>query len=395
MPEMISLIGSTGSIGTQSLDLLRQFPEQFQVYGLGAGKNIQLLAKQIAEFKPSVVSIQDDCLREDLLGLLKQHQVDPLPEILSGAEGLIALSTGPVSTVVVGVVGLIGLAPTLAALENGKRVLTANKETFVAGGHLVSPYLSQILPIDSEHSAIHQCIAASKPNSLSKLILTASGGPFRTWSTEQIKQASLEQALKHPNWVMGKKITIDSATLMNKGLEVIEAHWLFGMPYDAIEVLIHPQSTVHSGVEFVDGAILFQLGATDMRGPIQYALFHPERVQTPFNSCRMDLSTLKTLEFEPPDFDRFPCLRLAYEAGRLGGSATTVLNAADEVVVDHLLKKEISLAQIPRLIEQVLSTHHAAGITALPSLEEIHSLDQWTRQEVTRMLPGLKPTLLV
>jgi 1-deoxy-D-xylulose-5-phosphate reductoisomerase len=374
--KRITLLGSTGSIGTQVLDVVARFPERFQIVSLGAGENLERLASQIRQFQPKRVSIQSEASREVLRKLVPAFQ----GEILCGSEGLNALAEDSESdTLVVGLVGMVGLAPTLAALQVGKQVLTANKETFVAGGHLVAPYLHQIIPIDSEHSAIHQCLKHERREAVETIYLTASGGPFRQYSQEQLAQVTVEAALKHPNWVMGRKITIDSATLMNKGLEVIEAHWLFGVPYEKIQIVLHPQSLIHSGVGFVDGSVLVQMGAPDMHVPIQYAMAYPERLTADYPNSRLDLLALSQLTLEPPDERRFPCMRLAYEAGRLGSSATAVLNAADEVAVQRFLAREITFIQIPQLIEQALEHHRKQGINPMPSLEEIDALDGWAR----------------
>jgi 1-deoxy-D-xylulose-5-phosphate reductoisomerase len=352
------------------------------VVALAAGENLERLSEQMLEFQPQCVSVS----RPELIAPLRQRVPGYAGEIVCGAEGLLALADSPASqTVIVGLVGMIGLAPTLKALEAGKKVLTANKETFVAGGHLVAPYLAQILPIDSEHSAIHQCLKGEPPSALQTIYLTASGGPFRTWSAQQLESATVADALRHPNWVMGRKITVDSATLMNKGLEVIEAHWLFGLPYDRIRILVHPQSIVHSGVELVDGSVLMQLGAPDMHGPIQYAMAYPDRLELPDPVSRLDVLGLSQLQFEPPDTARFPCIRLAYEAGRLGSSATAVLNAADEAAVALFLAEQIRFVDIARLIEETLARHVANGVQPAPDLAEIYRLDDWARQTVSAL----------
>lgn len=379
MTTTLCVLGATGSIGTQVLDVVRQFPNRFSIHSLAAGKNLTRLASQILEFQPKTVVIQHPADIEALQAMLRGRLQAPV-EILAGEQALCDLPTdSAVQTVIVGLVGLNGLSPTLNALKAGKKVLTANKETFVAGGHLVQPYLKQILPVDSEHSAIHQCLNGLTPDTIQTIYLTASGGPFRTHSISDLQHVTKAQALKHPNWVMGEKITIDSATMMNKGLEVIEAHWLFGVNYDRINILVHPQSVIHSGVELVDGAMLFQMGAADMRGPIQYAMFHPERVNTPFETCRLDLLRINTLALEAPDLERFPCIRLAYEAGQMGHSATTVLNAADEMAVELFLNERIRFPQIAALIEQTLTQHAKDGLVNNPSLEEIKTLDDWAR----------------
>lgn len=379
MTDTIALLGSTGSIGCQVLDVAARYPDRFQVTSLAAGKNIHRLAEQIERFHPKRVSVQTDELRQALQAMLPHYR----GEIWCGSEGLQALAEADDSScVIVGLVGMIGLAPTLSALQQGKKVLTANKETFVAGGHLVAPYLSQVVPIDSEHSAIHQCLKNEPAKAVQQLYLTASGGPFRTTSRDRLQQVTVQEALQHPNWVMGPKITIDSATLMNKGLEVIEAHWLFGVAYDQIQVVIHPQSVIHSGVEFIDGSILAQLGAADMHVPIQYAMAYPERLLADYPHCRLNLLELSQLNFEPPDETRFPCLRLAYEAGRLGSSATAVLNAADEAAVQLFLEEKITFLEIATRIEKALVWHQQQGISASPSLAEIHWLDAEARQQV-------------
>jgi 1-deoxy-D-xylulose-5-phosphate reductoisomerase len=401
MTNTITLLGATGSIGTQVLDVIRRMPERFHIEALAAGCNVSRLAEQVGEFRPKIISIQNVDDRPALLELLNVHAPDFRGEILVGAEGLDALAElSGVDTVIVGLVGLIGLQPSLKALKAGKRLLTANKETFVTGGHLIQPYLDRVIPIDSEHVAIHQCLIASlsagsaqgEPSDagsasvIDKIYLTASGGPFRTWDKARLERATVEEALKHPNWVMGRKITIDSATMMNKGLEIIEAHWLFDVPYERIQVVVHPESVMHSGVAFVDGSVMMQLGAPDMHGPIQYAMTYPERLSNPEPGVRLDLFALSRLNLEPPDMERFPCIRLAYEAGRLGSSATAVLNGADEMAVERFLNREIGFMDIPRCLDATLKAHEKAGITAHPSLDEIHALDAWARAQVCRNL---------
>jgi len=351
--KRVVVLGSTGSIGTQTLSVIEQFPEQLQVVGLSAGNNLPLLASQVAQFEPQWVCIQSAHRVDELKQLLPDFK----GAIISGDGGLLTLSQQPdYDTLVVGLVGLTGLAPTLAALEAGKQVLTANKETFVAGGHLVQPYLRQIIPLDSEHSALFQCLGQEPKHHVDRLYLTASGGPFRTWSLAEMATITKAQALKHPNWVMGDKVTIDSATLMNKGLEVIEAHWLFGVPYQQISVVVHPQSIVHSGVAFTDGSVLTQWGQADMRVPIQYGLTYPSRWTTPFPSVKLDLLSLSQLHFEAPDLSKFPCLALAYAAGQQGSVATCALNAADEVAVAAFLKEEIGFMAIATVVENTVSS---------------------------------------
>jgi len=382
MTNSFVLLGSTGSIGTQVLDVVRGDSGRFAVVGLSAGKNIRLLAQQIVEFKPHYVSIQDESDRSKLLTLLKLEGFDFQGELFCGHEGLLNLATvSESSMVVLGLVGLIGLMPSLAALRSGKRLLTANKETFVAAGHLVKPYLSQIVTLDSEHSGIFQCLqAANQPREVSKLYLTASGGPFRTFTLEELASVTPAQALKHPKWTMGPKISIDSATLMNKGLEVIEAHWLFDIAIDKISVLVHPESIIHGGLQFIDGSVLLQLGVTDMRGPIQYALSYPERHAACDSSLMLGLEGLSQLNLEAPDYERFPCLRLAYHAGRMGGGATTVLNGANEVLVQQFLDAKITFLQIPQLLELALERYQKDHCIDSPDLDQVFDLDHWARQ---------------
>lgn len=393
MTEMISLLGSTGSIGTQVLDVVRRLPERFQVKTLGAGKNLSRLVKQVAEFHPEAITIQDETDLPALRELLKHDAPAFRGEIFAGSEGLNELALwSDVDTLIVGLVGLVGLAPSLKALQTGRKLLTANKETFVTGGHLVQPYLPQIVPIDSEHVAIHQCLKHEPAHTVDKLYLTASGGPFRSFSKQQMAQVKLADALKHPNWVMGRKITIDSATMMNKGLEIIEAHWLFGIPYERIQVIVHPESVIHSGVAFNDGSILAQLGAPDMHGPIQYAMTYPHRLSNEAPGVKLDLLSLSQLNLEPPDLERFPCIRLAYQAGQLGSSATCVLNGADEMAVQLFLEEKIGFNDIARLLTETLNAHQREGLIETPTLPDIMALDHWARQSIRR-LAGFEPDL--
>lgn len=385
MTKPVTLLGSTGSIGTQVLDVIRRFPERFQVSALAAGKNLSRLADQVAEFRPEWVSIQDAEDIPQFKALLADRSTHFQGTLLAGSEGLKTLATLPdVDTVIVGLVGLIGLEPSLQALETGKKLLTANKETFVTGGHLIHPYLDRVLPIDSEHVAIHQCLKNEPRQALSKLYLTASGGPFRTLSREALEHVTVAQALKHPNWVMGRKITIDSATMMNKGLEIIEARWLFDVDYAQIQVVVHPESVIHSGVEWADGSVLMQLGAPDMHGPIQYAMTYPERLPNEAPDVKLDLFKRAQLNIEPPDLDRFPCIALAYEAGHLGSGATAVLNGADEVAVALFLDGKIGFMDIPRLLEKSLEGYQTLGISTSPTLDEIFELDAWARSFMNR-----------
>ncbi|MBI2995651.1 MAG: 1-deoxy-D-xylulose-5-phosphate reductoisomerase [Candidatus Melainabacteria bacterium] len=382
--KKIAILGSTGSIGRQTLDVISAFKDDFEVIGLAAGGNAQLLAEQVKEHKPRFVSVKDLSLAQELKLILK----NPLIEIFWGDIGLEFISSCSCDIVVNGLVGSLGLKPTISALSYGKRVAFANKETLVIAGSLIKELLiknhGEIIPLDSEHVAIHQCIGKDAPTGrlpkekIKRIILTASGGPFRTWETNAIQKATKEQALKHPTWVMGQKITVDSATLMNKGLEVIEAMTLFNLSEKQIDVYIHPQSIMHSAVEFIDGNIIAQLGATDMRLPIQYSLFYPERKELPFNLF-CDLLSIGKLEFEKPDLNKFPCLKLAYEVASKGKSYSIVLNAANEVAVDMFLKEQISFGGIEKIISQALENHNP---TLPASLEEIIEIDNETRKKV-------------
>ena len=374
--KKIAILGSTGSIGRQTLDVISAFKDDFEIVGLAAGKNVQLLADQIREYNPRFVSLTDAFLAQELKSILNDSKI----EIFWGDIGLEFISSCSCDIVVNGLVGSVGLKPTISALSHGKRVAFANKETLVIAGGLIKDLISkhhgEIIPLDSEHAAIHQCIGDNPKECIKKVILTASGGPFRTWTKEEIKKATKEQALKHPTWTMGQKITIDSATLMNKGLEVIEAMNLFNLQGKQIEVFIHPQSIMHSAVEFIDGNIISQLGATDMKLPIQYSLFYPERKALPFNLF-CDLLGVKKLEFEKPDLEKFPCLKLAYEAAAKGKSYPIVLNAANEVAVDMFLKDKISFGDIERIISKSIELHTASEPD---TLEEILGIDKETRE---------------
>jgi 1-deoxy-D-xylulose-5-phosphate reductoisomerase len=379
--KRIAILGSTGSIGTQTLDVLQQFPEAFEVVGLAAGGNVDLLARQVEAFRPSLVSVSSEEGRDTLMQKLAMMNLPHPVEVLVGHEGLLAVAThSQVDTVVVGLVGFVGLQPTLQALEQGKQVLTANKETFVTAGHLVQPYLSRIVPLDSEHSAIFQCLQGTgdAPREVEKIYLTASGGPFREYSLEDLRHVTVAQALKHPNWSMGDRVTIDSATMMNKGFEIIEAHHLFALPLDRIEVVVHPQSIVHSAVAFVDGSILAQMGQPDMRVPIQYGLTWPQRWPIGFPQVKLDLTRLGMLKFSPADPERFPCLRLARWAAEVGGTLPVVLNAADEMAVNAFLQGHVAFMDIPRLIEELMRLH-LVNVDQQPSLDRIVQVDTWTR----------------
>jgi 1-deoxy-D-xylulose-5-phosphate reductoisomerase len=384
MPKKtLSILGSTGSIGVSTLDVVRQFPDRFEVIALAAGRNTDLLMQQIKGFQPSVVAVLNHHLAEQLKRSLRScsHQ----PEVLYGQEGYECVATHPESqTLVSAMVGAAGLLPTLAAITAGKDLALANKETLVIAGEIVMQLAKQhgtrILPVDSEHSAIFQALEGNHREALKRILLTASGGPFFDKSSDELAHVTPQAALCHPNWNMGRKITIDSATLMNKGLEVIEAHWLFGVPVDDIVIHIHPESIVHSMVEYIDGSVIAQMGIPDMRIPIAYALAYPERL--PVQSPPLDLIRLRHLNFYPPDEIRFPCLRLAYEACRTGSTLPAVLNAANEVAVEAFLDGKISFVEIPQIIESVMNTHQLASSL---TIETILKADQWARKEAERL----------
>jgi 1-deoxy-D-xylulose-5-phosphate reductoisomerase len=374
--KRLAILGSTGSIGQSTLAVVAEHPEEFHVVGLAAGKNVELLAEQIKRFRPALVSVQDE---ETARSLRAGVNGPGAPEILSGPAGARAVAALPDADLVLSaMVGAVGLEPTLAAIEAGKTVALANKETLVAAGPLVMERVRAkglaLIPVDSEHSAIFQALQGQRQEDIKKLWLTASGGPFRSWTLEQLAQVTPEQALKHPNWNMGAKITIDSATMMNKALEVIEASVLFSLPMDRVGVYIHPQSIIHSLVEFVDGSWLAQLGVPDMRVPIAYALAYPRRL--PLNSEPLDLGQVARLTFERPDFTRFPALRLGYEAAKAGGTMPAVLNAANEVAVAAFLDGRLPFLGIPRLVEQTMAAHQHEPIT---SLEQVLAVNQWAR----------------
>ena len=380
--KRISILGSTGSIGTQTLDIVSQYPEQFQVVGLAAGSNITLLAEQIRQFHPEIVAIRDpnllDLLKEALTGL------EQIPIFVTGEAGIVELARyGDAQTVVTGIVGCAGLLPTIAAIEAGKDIALANKETLIAGGPVVLPLVEKqgvkLLPADSEHSAIFQCLQGVPPGGLRRIVLTASGGAFRDWSVEQLPYVTVQDALKHPNWSMGRKITVESATLMNKGLEVIEAHFLFGVDYDAIDIVIHPQSIIHSLIEVQDTSVLAQLGWPDMRLPLLYSLSWPDRLYTNWET--LDLVKAGSLTFREPDHQKYPCMQLAYSAGRAGGAMPAVLNAANEQAVALFLEEKIAFLDIPRLIEMACD-RFATQNTSTPSLSDILAADQWARENV-------------
>ena len=354
--KKVAILGSTGSIGTQTLEIIRD-NEDLQAVALAAGQNVDLMEKQIREFHPQIAGMWSEEAAADL-----RQRVSDLPvKIVCGMDGLLEIASFPESDVVVtAVVGMIGIRPTIAAIESGKTIALANKETLVTAGHIIMPLAAQrkvpILPVDSEHSAIFQSLQGRADNRIHRILLTASGGPFRGKKRADLEQMTLEDALKHPNWSMGKKVTIDSASLVNKGLEVMEAKWLFDVSLDQIQVVVHPQSIVHSAVEYDDGAVIAQLGLPDMKLPIQYALLYPERraMRAPF----MDLFAIHQLTFEAPDTETFPGLALAYRAAREGGSMPTVFNAANEMAVKLLLQKKIRFVQIPEILEMAMEHHH-------------------------------------
>src|SRR5271156_6239991 len=380
--KRISILGSTGSIGRQTLDVVAAHPGKFQVVALAAGSNVQLAAEQIAQCQPQVVSVATEAAAKELCDALKstREKLVPQPEILFGPEGMERVATHPEAEIVVSAaVGVVGLPATYKAIEQGKHIALANKEVLVAAGEVVMAAVARtgiaLLPVDSEHNAIHQCLRAGEPREVRRLILTASGGPFRKTPVSRFARITPKQALAHPNWKMGQRITIDSATLMNKGFEVIEARWLFDVGLDRIQVVIHPQSTIHSMVEFVDGSILAQLGATDMRMPILYALTYPERV--PSKDCALDWSTLRKLEFEEVPARKFPCLTLAKEALRQGGPLPCALNAADEIAVAAFLAGKLPFPEIAAVIERVLERMPRA---AFNKIEDVLAADAEARR---------------
>ncbi len=383
--KRLSIIGSTGSLGTQTLNVVRRYSDRFQVVALAAGKNTELLLEQAREFKPLVVSITD----ESKIPLLKNELESSGIKIVGGNNGLREVAALPDADMLVNlVVGAVGLLPTLDAISEGKEIALANKETLVAGGAIVTRAAKEkgidIIPIDSEHSAIFQCLQGGR-ESLKRIILTASGGPFRQASLEELEKVTPQEALRHPNWSMGGKITVDSATLMNKGLEVIEAMWLFGVELSQIDVVVHPQSIIHSMVEFDDGALLAQMGVPSMLVPIQYALTYPERLDS--GAERVDFATLKTLTFEEPDMVRFPALKLAYQACKTGGTMPTAMNAANEIAVVSFLSGKTKFIDIPRIIEKVMERHNNI---VDPSLDDIMFVDAWAREQTRRFIKMAK-----
>ena len=371
--KKIAILGSTGSIGTQTLDVVRANGD-IEVLGISAGRNIRKLEEQVREFSPRLVAVWDENAAKDLADKIK----DTDTKVVSGMDGLLELAAMPGTEILVtAIVGMLGIRPTIEAIRAGKDIALANKETLVTAGHLIMPmakeYGVQILPVDSEHSAIFQSLQGNKMNSIHKILLTASGGPFRGKKREELTGIQVEDALKHPNWEMGQKITIDSSTMVNKGLEVIEAKWLFDVSVDQIQVVVQPQSIIHSMVEYEDGAVIAQLGTPDMKLPIQYALYYPERRYLPGD--RLDFSTLSQITFEKPDMETFYGLKLAYEAGRKGGSLPTVFNAANERAVAMFLGRQIAYLEIPEIISACMENHKNI---ADPTVEEILKTERET-----------------
>lgn len=372
--KKIGILGATGSIGTQTLEIVRNHRDEVQVVALAAGKNAALLEKQIREFEPRLAVLWDEEASRDL----KERVRDLDVKVLSGMEGLLEIAAmEEMEALVTAVVGMIGVQPTLAAIEHGKDILLANKETLVTAGHLLMPLAKEkgvkILPVDSEHSAIFQSLNGEKKSQVKKILLTASGGPFRGKKREELAGMRVEDALKHPNWSMGRKITIDSATMVNKGLEVMEAKWLFDVELDQIQVVVQPQSIIHSMVEYADGSIIAQLGLPDMKLPIQYALFYPDR--KPMPGPELDFYELAQITFEKPDLETFTGLQLAFDAMRIGGSMPTVYNAANEKAIGLFLNRKISFLQIPEIIEMCMEQHR---VIANPSVAQILETERWT-----------------
>jgi 1-deoxy-D-xylulose-5-phosphate reductoisomerase len=381
----IAILGSTGSIGCNTLKVVESFgDERFRVVALAAGRNVVRLAEQAERHRPELVAVEDEASAEQLKDELKRRGVST-PRVLTGEGGLVEVAThGAARTVVSATVGAVGFVPTLRALEAGKRVALANKETLVIAGELMTRAAAasgaELLPVDSEHNAIHQCLRGERREEVRRLILTASGGPFRAKTLSAMTDATVAEAMRHPTWSMGAKITIDSATLMNKGLEVIEAHWLFGFGAEEIDIVVHPESVLHSMIELVDGSIIAQMGVTDMRHAIQYALTYPER-----HPCAalppLDLAKLATLHFEEPDIERFPCVALAYRALREGGTLPAALNAANEEAVSAFLAGRIRLTDIPHVIERVMDAHETRAVSSLGVVREV---DRQSRLEAER-----------
>ena len=394
LKKRLAILGSTGSIGRQTLEVVSQFPERFEVVALSAGSNLKLLLEQVAAFKPRYVAIGEKELYPELKSALS-GMASPTSlarahtTALAGLEGLTELAVIPeVDMVLTAVVGSVGIRPTLAAIEAGKDIALANKETLVAAGSIIIPAVKKnhvkLLPVDSEHSAIFQCLEGRSPEQVERLVLTASGGPFRGYRPEDLEQVTLKQALNHPNWHMGGKITIDSATMFNKGLEVIEAHWLFDMPFDKIAAVIHPESIIHSMIELVDGSTIAQLGLCDMRLPIQIALAYPQRL--PGRFPKLDITTGAQLHFYPVDPLLFPAVALAYEAGKAGGTMPVVLNAANEVAVEAFLTGKIKFTAIIRIVSESMGYYQKEGFSVHPGIEEIFAVDRQVRERVHQLI---------
>ncbi len=384
--KIISILGSTGSIGTQTLDVIRNNKDKFEIYGLSANRSVDKLIDQILEFKPKIVCIYDGTKFLDLKSKVDELDIDYDIELCTGMDGLNKIADAKENNILLtSVVGMIGLIPTLTAIKRSTTIALANKETLVTAGKLVMQearkYNASIIPVDSEHSAIFQCLVGEDIKDINKIILTASGGPFRGLNKEVISKMTKQNALKHPNWSMGQKISIDSATLMNKGLEVIEAKWLFDVDMEKIDVVVHPQSIIHSMVEFKDKSIKAQMGIPSMKGPILYAFTHPKRID--FNEDGLDLSIYNSLTFEEPNYDSFPCLRLAFQALEKEGTYLSVLNAANEELVYAFLKDKIKFYDISSIITDALSEH---DFTSEPNLHQILEADKWARQYVNKKI---------
>ncbi len=381
--KTIAVLGSTGSVGVTTLDVVSRFPDQFRIGAMGAGRNVERLAGQVRQFRPELVSVADDESARRLKALLGDHKI----EILTGLDGAIAVATySEAKLLMSAMVGALGLRPTLRAIEAGKDIAFANKEVLVVAGEVVTRAVARnqvrLLPVDSEHNALFQCLEGSRRTAIKRIILTASGGPFRTLPVDRFESITVTDALKHPTWQMGSKITIDSATLMNKGLEVIEARWLFGLEAPQISIVIHPQSIIHSMVEMIDGSVLAEMAIPDMAIPVAYALAFPDRL--PMDHLRpLSLVECGTLTFEEPDFGRFPCLRLAYEALRAGGTMPACLNAANEELVAGFLAKKIRFTEIPRHIETIMERHHGRPAR---SLEDVLETDSWARAATRELM---------
>lgn len=382
MQKNISILGSTGSIGVSTLDIVRRHPDKFKVCALAAGKNVEVLATQIKEFSPSLVSVHDDEAAKKLTTILGRDA----PHVEVGQSGAIAVATlSEVQIVMSAIVGAAGLLPTLMAIRRGKTIALANKESMVIAGEIMRAEANksgiEIIPVDSEHSAIYQCLQGNPKSKIKKLILTASGGPFRNWPKDDFSKITVQQALQHPNWSMGHKITIDSATMMNKGFEVMEAVWLFDVPLHQVEVCVHPQSIIHSMVEYCDGSVMAQMGAPDMRVPIAYALSDRDRIET--GSPTLDLFQQKELTFYKPDLEKFRCLAIAFEVAQKAQTYPAVLNAANEVLVDSFLNGKLSFVDIPRFLDRILDLHQPKELDVL---ETVLEADSWARRMANELL---------